>query len=128
MAAAVRARAQQIAQQVQKTLGPLYESSEKNAVQQYKKLMAANQQYVVKDAEAADKLLKQYVYTNLARIPHGVEASQKELATVKTKFSKVSEMPLTELGTYALFAGEVYAWFCVGEIVGRGFSLGGYKV
>jgi len=67
MAAAVRARAQQIAQQVQKTLGPLYESSEKNAVQQYKKLMAANQQYVVKDAEAADKLLKQYVYTNLAR-------------------------------------------------------------
>lgn len=24
-----------------------------------------------------------------------------------------------QLGTYALFAGEVYAWFCVGEIVGR---------
>jgi hypothetical protein len=67
MAAAVRARAQQIAQQVQKTVGPLYQTSEKQAVQQYKKLMAANEQYVVKDKEAADKLLKQYVYTNLAR-------------------------------------------------------------
>lgn len=128
MAAAVRARAQQIAQQVQKTVGPLYQTSEKQAVQQYKKLMAANEQYVVKDKEAADKLLKQYVYTNLARIPQGVEASQKDIGTLRTKFSKISDMPLTELGTYALFAGEVYAWFCVGEIAGRGFSLGGYKV
>ena len=67
MAAAVRARAQQIAQQVQKTVGPLYEASEKNAVEQYKKLMSQNQQYVVKDKDAADKLLKQYIYTNLAR-------------------------------------------------------------
>ena len=73
-----------------------------------------------------------------------MEASQKDISTVSNKFSKISEMPLTEvlsacssfsalqyiellqkpflavqLGMYVLFAGEVYAWFCVGEIVGR---------
>ena len=30
--------------------------------------------------------------------------------------------------TYALFAGELYAWFVVGEIVGRGFTLVDYDV
>ena len=33
-----------------------------------------------------------------------------------------------QAGTYALFAAEVYAWFCVGEIAGRGFTFGGYNV
>lgn len=28
----------------------------------------------------------------------------------------------------ALFAGEIYAWFVVGEIVGRGGSLVDYEV
>lgn len=128
MAAAIRARAAQIAQQVQKTVRPTYEWSEKQAVDQYRKLMAANEQYVVKDKDAAEKLLKQYVFTNLARIPQAVEASQKDYGTVRNKFSRISDMPLPELGTYLLFAGEVYAWFCVGEIVGRGFTLGGYKI
>lgn len=67
MAAAIRARATQIAQQVQKTVGPTYQWSEKQAVENYKKLMEANEQYVVKDKDAADKLLKQYVFTSLAR-------------------------------------------------------------
>ena len=31
-----------------------------------------------------------------------------------------------QVGTYLLFAGEVYAWFCVGEIIGRG-SIAGYQ-
>ena len=59
-----------------------------------------------------------------------------------------------QVGMYALFVGEVYAWFCVGgpwpqhlqaaaaglapqtpsnvccagEVVGRGFTLGGYDI
>lgn len=33
-----------------------------------------------------------------------------------------------QVGTYALFVGELYAWFCVGEIVGRGFTLVDYDV
>ena len=71
MAAALRARASQIVQQVQKTVSPAYQWSEKQAVEQYKKMMAANQEYVVKDKAAADKLLKQYIYTNLARCVPG---------------------------------------------------------
>ena len=31
-----------------------------------------------------------------------------------------------QVGTAALFSAEVYAWFCVGEIVGRGGGLTGY--
>ena len=38
------------------------------------------------------------------------------------------ELPCLQVGTYALFVGEVYAWYCVGEIVGRGFSVAGYNV
>jgi len=30
------------------------------------------------------------------------------------------------VGASAVFAAEVYAWFCVGEIVGRGGKLTGY--
>ena len=32
----------------------------------------------------------------VCRIPQGVEASQKEAGTLRSKFSKISEMPLTE--------------------------------
>ena len=31
-----------------------------------------------------------------------------------------------QVGVAALFTAEVYAWFCVGEVVGRGGSLTGY--
>ena len=68
MAAAVRARAQQIAQQVHKTLVPMYERGEKQALERYQKMMEENKQYIVKDKEAADKLLKQYVFTSLSRL------------------------------------------------------------
>lgn len=37
-------------------------------------------------------------------------------------------MMTTQVGSLALFAGELYAWFCVGEIVGRGGSLVDYEV
>lgn len=33
---------------------------------------------------------------------------------------------VSQVGVAALFAGEVYAWFCVGEVIGRGGSLTGY--
>ena len=35
---------------------------------------------------------------------------------------------LAQVGVLALFAGELYAWFVVGEIVGRGGSLVDYDV
>lgn len=36
--------------------------------------------------------------------------------------------PHTQLATYLGFGAELYAWWCVGEIVGRGGSLTGYSV
>lgn len=75
MAAALRARAQQISQQVQKTLVPLYERGEKQALERYHKLMEENKHFVVKDKEAADKLLKQYVFTSLSRSDKDVHAA-----------------------------------------------------
>lgn len=33
-----------------------------------------------------------------------------------------------QVGVQLLFAGELYAWFCVGEVIGRGGSLSGYSI
>ena len=33
-----------------------------------------------------------------------------------------------QMAVYAGFAAEVYAWFAIGEIVGRGGSLTGYNL
>ena len=35
---------------------------------------------------------------------------------------------LLQVGTQLLFVGEVYAWFCVGEVIGRGGTLSGYSI
>lgn len=46
---------------------PVVSRASSEVAKQYDGLMAKNAQYVVKDKEAADKLLKQYVFTQLAR-------------------------------------------------------------
>ena len=40
----------------------------------------------------------------------------------------ISEHTCMQVGQQALFAAELYAWFCVGEVIGRGGSLAGYKI
>ena len=61
-------------------------------------------------------------------IPDGLAQCKSEWATVRRTWAARRDLPLAEAGMYALFAGEVFAWFCVGEIVGRGFTFGGYAV
>lgn len=61
-------------------------------------------------------------------LPGRYEAFWKELDFVKQKMMNRKDLKLEEVGIAALFAGECYAWFCVGEIVGRGGTLTGYKV
>lgn len=146
------------------------------AVEWYNATMAKNAQYVVKDPEAVDKLGKQLIYSNMAKLPAAVEAAQGEIKVVQQKWANRMDLPMTEVrspgamssviprtvfacparvflergvgsvegrpkiaptthlsplcspqvGTAALFSAEVYAWFCVGEIIGRGGSLTGY--
>jgi F-type H+-transporting ATPase subunit g len=61
-------------------------------------------------------------------IPGRYEAFWKEVDYMKQKLLARNDLKLEEVGIAALFAGECYAWFCVGEIVGRGGTLTGYRV
>lgn len=61
-------------------------------------------------------------------IPGRYEAFWKELDGVKQIWRNKKELKVEDAGIAALFGLELYAWFCVGEIVGRGFTLTGYYV
>ena len=77
-----------------------------------------------------------------------MKQNTQELGQVRSKLSNISQMDLKEaragigacdvcpqthsmwlqVGTWALFAGELWAWATVGIFVGRGFTLGGYNI
>ena len=67
MAQALRQRLGPLLNKVQQTVSPVYSNTEKQIVQQFDKVMKGGEQYVVKDKAQADKLLKQWFYTNMAR-------------------------------------------------------------
>jgi len=96
----------------------------------YKQLMEDNKHHVVEPAtvQKCQELSKQLFYTRLASLPGRYEAFWKEVDFVKQKLMQRNDLKLEEVGIAALFAGECYAWFCVGEIVGRGGTITGYKV
>ena len=90
--------------------------------------MAANAEYVVKDEARAKRLGREFVYTNLARVPGAIVSATAEMETVRAaaRRARAGEIDMRTVGASAVFAAEVYAWFCVGEIVGRGGKLTGY--
>ncbi|XP_010918384.1 uncharacterized protein [Elaeis guineensis] len=96
----------------------------------YKELMEKNKKYVVDPPtiEKCQELSKQLFYTRLASIPGRYEAFWKELDAVKHIWRNRNELKVEDAGIAALFGLELYAWFCVGEIVGRGFTFTGYYV
>jgi F-type H+-transporting ATPase subunit g len=61
------ARLQQVASKAKAAAEPLYKVAREQSVKQYDNLMATGADYVVKDKAAADKLLKQWFFTNLSR-------------------------------------------------------------
>ncbi|KAJ7567295.1 hypothetical protein O6H91_02G141400 [Diphasiastrum complanatum] len=96
----------------------------------YKQLLDQNQQYIAKEptVEKCQELSKQLFYTRLASLPGRYESFWKEIEFVKSKIKNRQDLKIEEVGVAFLFAGECYAWYCVGEIVGRGFTITGYKV
>ena len=56
-----------LAGRVRSAVQPATQLVEKEVVDRYTKLIEANKEYVVKDKSAADKLMKQWFYTKLAR-------------------------------------------------------------
>ncbi|KAF5743028.1 Mitochondrial ATP synthase subunit G protein [Tripterygium wilfordii] len=95
-----------------------------------KQLLEQNKQYIQEPAtvEKCNELSKQLFYTRLASIPGRYEAFWKELDSVKNLWKNRKELKVEDAGIAALFGLECFAWYCGGEIVGRGFTVTGYYV
>lgn len=61
-------------------------------------------------------------------IPGRREAFWKEVEYVKQLWKNKQDLKVEDAGIAALFGLECFAWFCAGEIVGRGFTFTGYYV
>ncbi|KAF1862367.1 hypothetical protein Lal_00026898 [Lupinus albus] len=102
----------------------------KHGTAYYKQLLEQNKQYIQEPAtvEKCNLLSKQLLYTRLASIPVRKEAFYKELDNVKQLWKNKQELKVEDAGIAALFGLECFAWFCAGEIIGRGFTFTGYYV
>lgn len=69
------------------------------AVDYYNATMARNAQYVVKDPAAVDKLGRQLVFSNLAKLPGMVEGARAEVNIVKQKWAGRMDLPMAEVRT-----------------------------
>ncbi|CAA6671655.1 unnamed protein product [Spirodela intermedia] len=96
----------------------------------YKQLLEKNHQYIQNppSIEKCNELSKQLFYTRLASLPARYESFWKELDSVKQLWKNKGDLKVEDAGIAALFGIELFAWFCVGEIVGRGFTITGYHV
>ncbi|XP_027341623.1 uncharacterized protein LOC113854676 [Abrus precatorius] len=96
----------------------------------YKQLLEQNKQYIQEPptVEKCNLLAKQLFYTRLASIPGRCESFWKELDYAKHLWKNRKELKVEDVGIGALFGLECFAWFCAGEIVGRGFTFTGYYV
>ncbi|KAL0558468.1 hypothetical protein IC582_003041 [Cucumis melo] len=102
----------------------------KNGCSYYKQLLEQNKQYIQEPptVEKCNELSKQLLYTRLASIPGRYESFHKELDYVKQLWKNRQDLKVEDAGIAALFGLECFAWFCAGEIVGRGFTFTGYYV
>ena len=69
------------------------------AVDYYNATMARNAEYVVKDPAAVDKLGRQLVFSNLAKLPGMVEGARAEVNIVKQKWAGRMDLPMAEVRT-----------------------------
>ncbi|CAL9187042.1 unnamed protein product [Musa hybrid cultivar] len=102
----------------------------KNGCAYYKELLEKNKQYIVQppSVEKCQELSKQLFYTRLASIPGRYESFWKEIDGLRHIWRNIKDLKVEEASIAALFGLELYAWSCVGEIVGRGFTFTGYYV
>ncbi|XP_010489139.1 PREDICTED: uncharacterized protein LOC104766870 [Camelina sativa] len=94
----------------------------------YKQLLEQNKQFIQEPAstEKCNELSKQLLYTRLASIPGRYETFWKEVGYAKNLMKNRANLKVEDVGIGALFGLECFAWFCAGEIVGRGFTFTGY--
>lgn len=94
----------------------------------YTETMTKNQQYVVTDHAKAAVLHKELFFTTLDRIPKNFAAAKTEAQMWKKTCEAWRECTVKDGVNAAWFTFEVYAFFVVGEIAGRGFTLVDYEV
>ncbi|XP_077228352.1 uncharacterized protein LOC143861300 [Tasmannia lanceolata] len=116
--------------QLQSKAGQAKQFVAKHGTGYYKQLLEQNKQYIQEPptVEKCNLLAKQLFYTRLASIPGRCESFWKEVDYVKHLWRNRQELKVENAGIAALFGLECYAWFCAGEIVGRGFTFTGYYV
>ncbi|OMO67324.1 Mitochondrial ATP synthase subunit G protein [Corchorus capsularis] len=102
----------------------------KHGTAYYKQLLEQNKQYIQEPptVEKCNELSKQLFYTRLASVPGRYESLKKELDYAKNLWKNRKELKVEDAGIAALFGLECFAWFCAGEIIGRGFTFTGYYV
>ncbi|KAJ0251665.1 hypothetical protein HA466_0125920 [Hirschfeldia incana] len=94
----------------------------------YRQLLEKNKHYIQEPAtvEKCQELSKQLLYTRLASIPKRYETFWKEVDYAKNLWKNRSDLKVEDAGIAALFGLECFAWYCAGEIAGRGFTFTGY--
>ncbi|GMP59584.1 hypothetical protein CsSME_00022812 [Camellia sinensis var. sinensis] len=115
-------------QQLQSKACQVSQLVSKHGTSYYKQLLEQNKQYIQEPPtlEKCNVLSKQLFYTRLASIPGRYESFWRELDYVKHMWKNRQELKVEDAGIAALFGLECFAWFCAGEIVGRGFTFTGY--
>ncbi|KAL1220795.1 hypothetical protein V5N11_030879 [Cardamine amara subsp. amara] len=100
----------------------------KHGTSYYKQLLEQNKQYIQEPAtiEKCSELSKQLLYTRLASIPGRYQTLWKEVDYAKSLLKNRANLKVEDAGMAALFGLECFAWYCAGEIVGRGFTFTGY--
>lgn len=116
--------------QLQKMAVQATQYASKHGNAHYKQLMEQNKQYVQEppSVEKCQLLSNQLLYTRLASIPGRREAFWKEVDYLKQLWKNKQELNIEKAGIAALFGFECFAWYCAGEIIGRGFTITGYHV
>ncbi|OMO91630.1 ATPase, F0 complex, subunit G, mitochondrial [Corchorus olitorius] len=117
-------------QQLQSKASQASKFVSKHGTAYYKQLLEQNKQYIQEPptVEKCNELSKQLFYTRLASVPGRYESLKKELDYAKNLWKNRKELKVEDAGIAALFGLECFAWFCAGEIIGRGFTFTGYYV
>jgi hypothetical protein len=83
--------------------------------------------FVVNIAIKFDRVLNLTLFFYCS-IPHRYNSFHKELEYAKNIMKNRQDLNMDSVCYAALFGLECFAWFCGGEIIGRGFTFTGYHV
>ncbi|MCO5564731.1 hypothetical protein L7F22_018399 [Adiantum nelumboides] len=84
--------------------------------------------WIIKAFEKEEVVGAKVIKAAQKNLPACYDAFWKELDFLQQKMKNRQDLKIEEIGVAALFTAQCYAWFCVGEIIGRSFTFIGYFV